>query len=107
MTADDKLGFGTGLLAVGLAAGIILLFQFKPELCFGPSSQTEAVQPESAGTGAKPAAPPAKLEAPHRGMVVPEAICDGIVFVLAVPAGIYFFILAARTPRDQGDAGAG
>jgi hypothetical protein len=107
MTADDKLGFGTGLLAVGLAAGIILLFQFKPELCFPPTSQAEAVQPESGATGAKPAAPAAKLESPHRGMVVPEAICDGIVFVLAVPAGIYFFVQAARTPRDQGDAATG
>ncbi len=100
MTAEDKLGFGTGLLAVGLAAGIILFFQFRPDICFPPTSQPEAVRVDSAPKGAKPAAPEPKLESPHRGMVVPEAICDGIVFVLAVPAGIYFFIQAARAQRD-------
>ena len=101
MTADDKLGFGTGLLAVGLAAGIILLFQFYPNLCFPPTNQPELGQAESA-KGAKPAAPP--IESPHRGLVVPEAICDGIVFVLAVPAGIYFFVQAARARKDPATA---
>ena len=102
MTTDDKLGFGTGLLAVGLAAGIILFAQYHPDIFFPPTSQSEAVQPDSGAKGAKPlaAAPAAKVESPRRGVVVPEAICDGIVCVLAVPAGIYFFVLAARARKD-------
>jgi hypothetical protein len=102
MTADDKLGFGTGLLAVGLAAGIILFAQFYPNIFFPPTSTQETVQPEAGAKGAKSlsAMPPAKVESPHRELIVPEAICDGIVFVLAVPAGIYFFVLAARARKD-------
>jgi hypothetical protein len=102
MTADDKLGFGTGLLAVGLAAGIILFAQIHPDIFFPPSTTQEAAQPNSAVKDAKspPAAASAKVEAPRREMIVPEAICDGIVFVLAVPAGIYFFVQAARARKD-------
>ena len=51
MTADDKLGFGTGLLAVGLAAGIILFAQFKPDIFFPPSSVQEVAQPEPGAKG--------------------------------------------------------
>jgi hypothetical protein len=100
MTTDDKLGFGTGLLAVGLAAGIILFAQWKPDLFFPAAPPPESVQIESGPKGAKPPTPP-PLESPHRGLVVPEAICDGIVFLLAVPAGIYFFVLAARAQKDE------
>jgi hypothetical protein len=103
MTTDDKLGFGTGLLAVGLAAGIILFAQWKPDIFFPPSSTQEAVQADTGAKGDKSAAAPApaaKVESPHRGWSWPEAICDGIVFLLAVPAGIYFFFQAARAQRD-------
>ena len=67
MSTDDKFGIGAGLLALGLAAGVILLGQWLPAdvLSF----------------------------LPHREMVVPEAIFDGILCALALPAGIYFFIL--------------
>jgi hypothetical protein len=39
---------------------------------------------------------------PHRELVVPEAIFDGIVCVLALPAGIFFFASAlASGPPEQ------
>ena len=62
MSADDKLGLGVGSLAIGLAAGIILL-----------------------------------LTLPHRELVMPEAIYDGIVFFLGVPTGIYLFYQGIRS----------
>ena len=69
MSTDDKFGIAAGLTALGLAAGVILLAQFLPQdvLTF----------------------------LPHREMVVPEAVFDGIVCALALPAGIYFFVLGA------------
>ena len=51
--------------------------------------------------GLKDAKPAAAVESPHRGLVLPEAICDGIVFVLALPAGIYFFWLGGRRPQKD------
>ena len=39
---------------------------------------------------------------PHRERVNAEAIFDGIVCALALPAGIYFFVLGALSgPKDQ------
>ena len=66
MSTDDKFGMGAGLLALGLAAGAILLAQLLP--------------------------PDVLPFLPHRQPVVPEAIFDGIVCALALPTGIYFFI---------------
>ncbi len=76
MSTDDKFGIGAGLMALGLAAGVILLAQFLPAdvLTF----------------------------LPHRERVVPEAIFDGIVCTLALPAGIYFFVLGTLSgSKDQ------
>jgi hypothetical protein len=76
MSTDDKFGIGAGLTALGLAAGVILLAQFLPAnvLTF----------------------------LPHRELVKPEAIFDGIVCALALPAGIYFFVLGTLSgPEDQ------
>jgi hypothetical protein len=76
MSTDDKFGIGAGLMALGLAAGVILLAQFLPAdvLTF----------------------------LPHRDRVPAEAIFDGIVCALALPAGIYFFVLGALSgPKDQ------
>ena len=81
MSSDDKFGIGAGLTALGLAAGIILLAQLLPEntLTF----------------------------LPHREMVKPEAIFDGILCVLALPAGIYFFVMGAMSSGDgNSDDGA-
>ena len=36
MTADDKFGIGAGLVALGLAAGIILFAQLHPDVFFHP-----------------------------------------------------------------------
>jgi len=76
MSTDDKFGIGAGLMALGLAAGLILLAQFLPAdvLTF----------------------------LPHRERVVPEAIFDAIVCALALPAGIYFFVLGTLSgSKDQ------
>ena len=59
MSNDDKLGIGAALLALGLAAGVILMAQFLPK----------EVLPFL----------------PHRELIVPEAIFDGIL--CAGPAG--------------------
>ena len=76
MSTDDKFGMGAGLMALGLAAGVILLAQFLP--------------------------PDVLAFLPHREKVVPEAIFDGIVCALALPAGIYFFVLGILSgPNDQ------
>ena len=76
MSTDDKFGIGAGLMALGLAAGVILLAQFLP--------------------------PDVLKFLPHRERVVPEAIFDGIVCVLALPAGIYFFVLGdVSGSKDQ------
>jgi hypothetical protein len=66
MSTDDKFGIGAGLMALGLATGLMLLGQFLPAevLTF----------------------------LPHRDKVLWEGVFDGVVFVLAFPAGIYFFI---------------
>jgi hypothetical protein len=77
MSTDDKYGIAAGLTALGLAAGIILLAQLlKPDvLAF----------------------------LPHRDFNMPEAIFDGIVCVMALPAGIFFFIaaiLSGATPPE-------
>jgi Na+/glutamate symporter len=66
MSTDDKFGIGAGLLALGLAAGVILLGQLLP--------------------------PEVLSFLPHRELIKPEAIFDGIVCALAVPAGICFFV---------------
>jgi hypothetical protein len=112
------LGLGTGLLAIGLAAGIILFAQLKPDLFFPPAPQQAAAQAASDAKEAPPAAGSAKpvpgegkaapaetksaasVSSPSRGLVMPEAICDGIVCVLAVPAGIYLFFQGARANKS-------
>jgi hypothetical protein len=69
MSTTDKLGIGAGLMALGLAAGVILLGQLLP--------------------------PEVLPILPHRDLIKAEAIFDGIVCALALPAGIYFFVLGA------------
>ena len=69
MTADDKCGIGAGLLALGLAAGLILLSQLLPAN--------------------------ALTFLPHREMVKAEAVFDAILLIFALPAGIFFFIQGA------------
>jgi hypothetical protein len=83
MTADDKCGLGAGLLALGLAAGFIFLCQLH-----GTAWDNRLLH--------------WVLEfLPHREMVKPEAVFDAVLFVLAVPAGAYFFWKgAAATPED-------
>jgi len=77
MSTDDKFGIGAGLMALGLAAGVILLGQLLP--------------------------PEVLPFLPHRELVKPEAIFDGIVCALALPAGIYFFVLGTLSgSKDRG-----
>lgn len=69
MTANDKCGVGAGLLALGLAAGIILFAQFSPDL-FG---------------------------IPTREVIKAEAIFDAVLLVTCLPAGIYFLYKGATS----------
>jgi hypothetical protein len=79
MSTDDKYGIGAGLMALGLAAGVILLAQFlKPDVL---------------------------TFLPHRDRNTVEAIFDGIVCALALPSGIFFFIAAimSGTAEQESD----
>jgi len=75
MSTDDKFGIGAGLMALGLSAGLMLLGQFLPAdvLSF----------------------------LPHRERYLYEAIFDGTVCVLALPAGIYFFVLGTLSGSNE------
>ncbi len=103
MSTDDKFGIGAGLLALGLAAGVILLGQLTYDKNL--RDETEKASWATSGSDKPPqaeAAPVAKPSLlyrlfPHRELVVPEAIFDGIVFALALPAGIYFFVLGTSS----------
>lgn len=69
MTADDKCGIGSGLLALGLAGGVIFLTQYLPGGLFGF----------------------------HREMVTVEAVFDAVLFVIGLPAGLYLFVKGAKS----------
>jgi hypothetical protein len=74
MTPDDKFGLGAGFLALGLAGGLILLAQLLP---------------------------PSVFQLPPRQPMLAEQIFDGLVFLIGVPVGIYFFYQGARTKSDN------
>jgi hypothetical protein len=67
MTANDKCGVGAGLLALGLAGGIILVMQYMPDM-FG---------------------------LPTREVITVEAVFDAILLVTCLPAGIYLLYKGA------------
>ena len=75
MSTDDKYGIGAGLMALGLAAGVILLAQFLP---------AETLK-----------------FLPHRDRNTAEAIFDAIVFFLALPSGIFFFVAAIMSGATE------
>ena len=85
MSTDDKFGIGAGLLALGLAAGVILLGQLtynkdaQAELDKIPAAASDSAKAPQSDTA--PAAQPSLLYRliPHRELVVPEAIFDGIL----------------------------
>ncbi len=122
MSTDDKYGIGAGLLALGLAAGVILLgqltFNKKAEDAMAKASTAAAEFKAPPADSGKPAADAGKATAadaadmpslfyriiPHRELVVPEAIFDGIVFALALPAGIFFFASAVASSRAERDS---
>lgn len=113
MSTDDKYGIGAGLLALGLAAGIILLgqitFDKKAEDAMAKAS-TAASSLDSgkvAQTEPDPDMPSLVYRLiPHREPVLAEEIFDGIVCILALPAGIFFFAsaLTSRSPERAADA---
>ena len=75
MSTEDRFGSGAGLMALGLAAGVILLGQLlSPEVL---------------------------PFLPHRELIKAEAIFDGIVCALALPAGIYFFVLGTLSDSED------
>ncbi len=107
MSTDDKFGIGAGLLALGLAAGVILLGQLtynkdaQAELDKIPAAASDSGKAPQSDTA--PAAQPSLLYRliPHRELVVPEAIFDGILCALALPAGIYFFVLGTLAQSEE------
>jgi len=98
MSTDDKFGIGAGLMALGLAAGVILLGQ----LTYDKDAQAALEKPPAAASDSgksppsdtPPAAQPSILYRliPHRELVKSEAIFDAILCILALPAGIFFFV---------------
>ena len=107
MSTDDKFGIGAGLLALGLAAGVILLRQLTYNKDLQEAMDKAAL---AASDSAKPQAEAAPVPKPslfyrlmpHRELVLPEAIFDGILFALALPAGIYFFVRGTMSEsQDQ------
>jgi hypothetical protein len=108
MSTDDKYGIGAGLLALGLAAGIILLGQ----LTFNKKAEDAMTKAATdAHDSGKPQTDTADQPSllyriiPHRELVIPEAVFDGIVCALALPAGIFFFAsaLASRSPDREAE----
>ncbi len=100
MSTDDKFGIGAGLLALGLAAGVILLGQLTYDEKMQAELEKPAAAPADSGKApqaesTEPAEKPTLLYRliPHRALAKPEAIFDGIVCALALPAGICFFVL--------------
>jgi hypothetical protein len=74
MSANDKFGLAAGALALGLAAGAILIMQFFPQVFGLPSDYTRAVA---------------------------ETIFDAIVCLAGLATGIYLFYQAARTKNGD------
>ena len=107
MSTDDKFGIGAGLMALGLAAGAILLAQLTYDKDAQAALDKAAAAASDSSNPLPDDAPVAKPSIfyrlyPHRELVVPEAIFDGIVCVLALPAGIYFFVLGTLSgSKDQ------
>ena len=73
MTANDKCGVGAGLLALGLAAGIILILQYWPDVFGIPSHEVFKA----------------------------EAIFDAILLVACLPAGIYLLYKGAVSADEK------
>jgi len=100
MSTDDKYGIGAGLLALGLAAGVILLGQITFDKAAEDALAKAAAATADSGKGPQAEAssvakPPLLYRLlPHREGNLPEEIFDGIVCVLALPAGIFFFVSA-------------
>jgi hypothetical protein len=110
MSTDDRYGIGAGLLALGLAAGVILLGQLTydkdAEAALAKESAVTADSGKAAQGGAAATVKPTLFYRiiPHREKNTPEAIFDGIVCALALPAGIFFFvsaILAGAANRED------
>ena len=107
MSSNDKFGIGAGLMALGLAAGVILLGQLtynkdaQAELDKAPAASADSGKPPQSDTA--PDAKPTLFYRliPHRELVVPEAIFDGILCALALPAGIYFFVLGTLAQSKE------
>ncbi len=111
MSIDDKYGIGAGLTALGLAAGFILLVQLtydkdKEEAMSKAAAAATMASDSSKGVAkadaAAPEPPPLLYRImPHRELNKPEAWFDGIVCVLALPTGIFFFIAAIMSGATQ------
>jgi hypothetical protein len=77
MSADDKFGIGAGLLALGVAASIIALGQCLP--------------------------PEMLPFLPHREFVRLEFIFDCVVAALALPAGVFFFLIGILSGMESSE----
>jgi hypothetical protein len=99
MSTDDKFGIGAGLMALGLAAGVILIGQLtydkatQAELDKVSVVSSDPAKPPQAESAPVPKPSIAYRLIPHREPIFAEEIFDGIVFALALPAGIVFFVM--------------
>jgi hypothetical protein len=97
MSNDDKYGIGAGLMALGLAAGVILLGQatYSKEIETATSASSAPADSAHNSGGAKDTQPSLFYRIiPHRQPNAAEEIFDGIVCALALLSGIFFFISA-------------
>lgn len=110
MNTDDKFGIAAGLMALGLAAGIILIGQLTFNKDYEEKASKYATQladskDAAGGKAALPDPPPKPFPLysliPHRELVIPEAIFDGIVLLFALPGGIIMFILGILDSRNE------
>jgi hypothetical protein len=79
MSVEDKFGIGAGLLALGLSAAIMAAGQCLP--------------------------PHVLPILPHRDYVQLEFIFDCVVAALALPAGVFFFVIGIMSSVEKREPG--
>jgi hypothetical protein len=94
-------------MALGLAAGVILLGQLTYNKDLQAELEKAPAASSDSGKQAEADIPPVAKPSiyyrliPHRELVKSEALFDGILCALALPAGICFFVMGTLSgPED-------